>query len=143
MVGGRERTKAMAKCGGLSTALRSGRASMVGGAPVEMTLLSIEVDGLAPVCAQVAPCRIHGDDEPDLLYARPALQLLLTSNGIGDQGEALEIDELVDSVTRGMAGFVGTVLMLGDPNLDLGCNAYVELLKAARHDVYVGDFGHS
>src|SRR5271156_3762807 len=59
--------------------------------------------GFSPTGAEVLPGGVVGDDEADLLDARPVFQLLFASDRTGDAWETLEIDELVDLVTRGEA----------------------------------------
>jgi hypothetical protein len=68
--------------------------------------------------------------------------LLFAGNGVGDSGEALEVDEFVDFVSAGEASRVCTILVLCYSCFDFCCDADVEALKAAGHDVDVRLFDH-
>jgi hypothetical protein len=89
------------------------------------------------------PSWILRDDQADLLDARPAFELFLPCDGGSDFSVALEIDEFFDLVLRGKAAFVTPCFVLAGTEFNLGRYAYVEFLKGAGEDVYVGLLDHS
>ena len=69
--------------------------------------------------------------------------MLLASDGVGDEGVTLVVNELVDLVARGEAVGVGVVLVLADADFEFGGDADVEVLEAAGEDVDVGLLDHA
>ena len=82
------------------------------------------------------------DDEAEFFDVGPVFELLFAGYGLGDHCEAFEVDELVDPVAAGEAVGVGAVFVLGYASFDRCCDADIEALEAAGHDVDVGLLGH-
>ena len=100
--------------------------------------LSEGLDGLAPICAQVSPRGVLGNDQTDLLNARPALQLRLACDGSGNECKLLEVDKLIDFVSRGETAREYVIFVFPGSRLQLRCDSDIEVLEAAGEDVDVG-----
>ena len=90
---------------------------------------SIELDWFTPLHAQIAPSWIGRDDEFQFADAQPAFELFFPGNRRRDGSETLEIDELVNVVSCGVAVGIFLLLVLLNPYFDLGSYADVELLE--------------
>ena len=92
-------------------------------------------DGLAEVEREVFPGWIAAGDEFDFATAQPALELLLSCDGIVDIGEAFEVDEPADFVFC-CVSVVGAVAVLLNAADEIVSYADIEAAGAAGDDVH-------
>jgi hypothetical protein len=99
-------------------------------------------DWLAPVFAEVSPCWIDGDDQGYFPDAIPAFEFLLAIDGGSDEGEFLEVHELVDAVAGSEGPHVFRVFVFPDAAFEFACYADVEALESAGKDVGIAGLFH-
>ena len=89
---------------------------------------------LIPLLAEISPCRVHRDDESNLLDSQPAFDLLFALDRVVNILKAFEVSEAIEFVFRGEAGSSAHFVFAHSTD-EIVCNSRIECFEPVSHDV--------